>query len=162
MKLYELTNEYLTLMNSASIMPDRVPVAFVDQIMASNKDAFEVKALNVCKYIKNLEADVFAMREYEKSMSERRKIIENRINNMRQYLEYNMKLTGTDKVESAEISVFRRQSPARVTVIDHTLIPEPFVRFDAIPNKNMIADALKQGEEVPGCILENGEILVIK
>lgn len=50
-----------------------------------------------------------------------------------------------------------------VEILDESLIPEKFMRITKAPNKTLIGNALRAGEDVPGATLDNGgETLIVR
>ena len=53
--------------------------------------------------------------------------------------------------------------PQSVEIVDEGLLPEEFFRITKTPNKTLIGEKLKAGEDVPGAQLSNGgESLTIR
>ena len=76
MNIYEITGQYKLLENAMALNPDDESLqAEFDKI----EDAIEVKADNYAKVIRNLQADVEAIKTEEKRLYDRRKVIENNI-----------------------------------------------------------------------------------
>jgi len=54
-------------------------------------------------------------------------------------------------------------SPLKVEIVNEDLIPEEFMRIKREPNKTLIGQKLKAGEDVPGARLSNGgETLTVR
>lgn len=61
------------------------------------------------------------------------------------------------KLETPLATVSVKKIPAKVEIIDETLIPDRFwTRQDPTLNRKAIGDALKAKEEVPGAVMGNG------
>lgn len=128
--------------------------------------ALEVKATNVAQFCKNLEATAESIKQAESQMSARRTAIENRAKRIREYLKLNMERTGILKIESPYFKIAIRDNPPAVVIDAASQIPETFMRQPepppAVPDKKLIAEALKMGADVPGCHLERGTRIEIK
>ena len=126
----------------------------------------EVKATNVAMFVRNLESLAEQIKAAETTMSARRKAIEQRADNVREYLLTNMQRTGITKIESPYFRISVKQNPASVVITDETQIPAKYMRQPPVPapvaDKREILDALKFGEKVPGCTLEHKTRIEIK
>ena len=126
----------------------------------------EVKATNVAMFCRNLEASADAIKAAEFQMAYRRKAIENRASRIRQYLKDNMERVGILKIEGPHFSISIKKNPPAVHVEAPELVPAEFMRIPPPPppvvDKKAVADALKAGQDVPGCRLEHGTRLAIR
>lgn len=117
-------------------------------------------------FIKNLEASADAIKQAEKSMSDRRKSIENKAESIRKYLKDNMQRCGITKIESPYFALTIKKNPSSVVIDDAGAIPsELYVYPDApapYPDKKAISDQIKAGNIVNGAHLEQAERLEIK
>jgi hypothetical protein len=126
----------------------------------------EVKATNTAMMIRNLEANAAAIKEAEAAMAARRKALENRAARVKDYLLANMLVAGIQKVESPYFKLAVRENPAAVEIYEPGLIPAQYMRQPEppppAPDKTAIKDALKDGQDVPGCKLTRGMRLEIR
>lgn len=123
------------------------------------KMAREQKCENIACWIKDLTADAKAIREEEKALADRRRTIESKTERLKAYLRYAL---GGDKLSSSRCSVSYRKSQ-QVDVMLLEIVPEEYLRFkDPEPDKAKIKDALKAGENVPGCALVENVSMIIK
>jgi hypothetical protein len=92
--------------------------------------------------------------------------LENRAARIRDYLLANMMVAGVSKVESPYFNLAVRDNPPAVEVYEPGLIPAEYMTQPptppAVPNKTAIKDAIKAGQDVPGCKLVRGARLDIK
>ena len=84
MKLYELTENYLNLQEL--LENPEVPQDLITSALEQVGEELEVKAENIAKLIKTLEVDIAGFKEEEKRLSDRRKSLENRVKNLKEYL----------------------------------------------------------------------------
>jgi len=126
----------------------------------------EVKATNTAMMIRNLEASAAAIKEAEAAMAARRKALENRAARVKDYLLANMLVAGIQKVECPYFKLAVRENPAAVEIYEPGLIPAQYMRQPEppppAPDKTAIKDALKDGQDVPGCKLTRGMRLEIR
>lgn len=164
MSLYVLADEY---QQAATQLADLdLPDEVVADTLESLQFPIEQKAANVAMFVRNLEATAEAIKAAEGEMAKRRKALENRASSVREYLKVNMLRTGITKIECPLFKISVRDNPASVRVIDESAIPSQFMRQPEppppSPDKKAIGEALKSGDDVPGCVLERGNRLEIK
>lgn len=159
MKLYELTDDYLRLMEMAEELD---PETFQDTL-ESIQDSIEDKVENAAKVIKSIEADVQAIKEEEKRLKERRQALEKKIDNIKDYLKEQLEKAGIDKVKRPLITVSIQNNPPSVKVIDEKLIPSTYmIPQEPKLDKKSLLQVLKNGEKVPGVELEQTRGLRIR
>ena len=88
-----------------------------------------------------------------------------------------MQTFGIEKIEGSTCKVFRKANPASVTITDENALLQPFkewlfdgvmddlpawIKVEASINKTALKDLLKNGEQVFGAELTQGESIVIK
>ena len=157
MNLYELSQNYLAVQDM-----DLEPETLKDTL-DSIEEAFEVKAENIAKWIRNLEADKKAFEEEEKRFKEKKQAADNRIKSLKLYLEDNMRLTGKTKFKAGFFSFAIQNNPPSVEVFDEALIPKQFLIEQPVKiDRAGIKELLKAGEEVPGAELKQSSGLRIR
>lgn len=162
--LYHLADEFLVASQKlADLDLDEQTVA---DTLEGLQGELEVKATNVAMFARNLEATAEQIKQAESAMAARRRAIENRANRVREYLKVNMERTGVTKIESPYFKIAVRDNPPAVVIDMESQIPEGFMRLPEppplVPNKKLIAEAIKSGLHVPGAHLESSKRLEIK
>ena len=126
----------------------------------------EEKAKNVALFVRNIEATVDSIKDAEKRMAQRRKLLENKIVSINDYLKSNMEACGITKIESPYLTLTIKKNPPSVQIERDDLIPAQYMKQPEppppSPDKKAIGEALKAGEIVPGCSLKTGTRLEIK
>ena len=162
--LYKLADDYLVAQDKLSDLD--LPDDVIRDTLESMEGDLQVKATNTGLFIRNLEVTSEAIAAEEKRLSERRKAIDNRVNNIKRYLFENMQRTGITKIESPSLTLSLQNNPASVSVENVSDIPSEYMRQKEAPppepDKNAIKEALKNGIDVPGCTLVTTQRLVIK
>ncbi len=153
MKLYEINDRIYELLNQELIDPETGEILDVngfDQLKELEL-ARDVKIENTGLFIKNLDADIAALKEEEKRLAERRKVKENKLNWTKQFLSDFLKSENVPKFETAKLKLSFRKSES-VGITDESLIPEKYIKTEIITNpmKAEIKKALKAGREIPG------------
>lgn len=153
MQLYEIALEYRNVFDQLAELPD-LNNEIIEDTLSPIMGEFNDKAISLTSYFKNLEAEANAIKEAEEMMYKRRKSIENKIENMKNYLKDNMKTSGINKISCPYFSVTLSKTKSKVNITDLSQIPPSFIRVKTIrePDKDSI---LKVG----GCdgaeIIEN-------
>lgn len=162
--LYELASEYKEVSDKLHDMQlDEITIA--DTLESIGGD-LETKCSNVAFVIRNMESLAEQIKQAEEQMATRRKAIDNRAANVKQYLLQNMERCGISKIESPYFKISIRNNPASVVVDDAGAIPCEFYRYPEAPppspDKKLIKTAIESGVDVPGVHLERGTSLSIK
>ena len=138
----------------------------------TNPEAFEnlqversQKIENIACWIKDLVADAAAIREEEKALAERRKVMENKAANLKDYL--SRFVNPGEKYSSARCAVSWRKS-TKVEIFDleallnDSNMDQYLVYKEPEPNKKLIKEAIQDGQAVTGCELVDAQNLQIK
>lgn len=135
---------------------DLDPQAIIDTLEAVEGELNE-KAVNVAKVARNIDAAAAAVRQAGKDMLDRAARMEKRAESIRQYLLMNMLFSGITKIECPQFVIAVKHNPPAVMIDDEKFIPAEYLTQPEPPaprpDKMKIRDALKAGEDVPGCRL---------
>ena len=148
MTLYELTNDYMELLQMAED-PDIDEQAFLDTLEGI-EGALEDKADNYAKIMRMLEADAKGIKAEEERLAKRRKTIEGNVSRMKFALQYAMEATGKTKFKTQLFSFNVQSNPASVVMDESDIenIPERFLKYkDPEIDRKAIKDAIKAGNE---------------
>lgn len=162
--LYALAAEYRdTAQRLTDLDLDDITIA---DTLESMSGPLEVRAENAAMIVRNLEASAEAIKAAEAAMAARRKAIENRAARLRAYLLDGMRVAGIQKIDSPYFAISIRKNPPSVDVFDADQVPADYMKAPPppppAPDKKLIAQALKDGMDVPGCRLAQGERIEIK
>ena len=130
----------------------------LDALLLEKQEKIE----NVALYVKNLAAEIEAIKTEEKSFKERRDRLEKKKEGLTQYLAF--ALDG-QKFDTARVSITYRKSKA--VEIDEAVFwenpAEMFIRYkEPEVDKKAITEALKNGGIVPGATLVEKTSMTIK
>lgn len=165
--LYQVASEYRQAADTlAELDLDDQTVA--DTLESISGD-LTTKANNVAFVIRNLESNAEQIKVAIEAMQARAQALEKRAERVREYLLQNMLMAGVQKIECPYFRLAVRENPPKVVVDDEAQIPALYMTDPAPPpppspkpDKKLIAAALKDGHDVPGCRLERGKRLEIK
>lgn len=166
MKLYEIATQY---QNIAELLadPEFADNQDITTALDNIEDDFNNKAVNVVKAINIAEHDIDAIDSEIKRLTAMKKARQNRIDEIKNYLKFNMQKTGIYKIECPLFKISYSERVQSAVEIDEKLfmdnnINEDFVNVKITPNKTAIKDALKRGENVIGAKLVDSQVLTIK
>jgi predicted secreted protein len=163
MNLYQLTDQYK---NALAVLTDsELPPEVVADTLEGLEGELKVKAVNVAAFFQNLEVDVEAMKAAEQRIANRRKSIENRVNQLKEYLHQNMLKAGITEIKCPEFEIKLAKNPASVEVYDILMLDEKFIvkKVTESPDKKAIKKAIDEGAEVEGArLITDKTRLVIK
>lgn len=157
MKLYEIQSRIFEILENGFSVDEETGEFWGPDELAALQMKQDEKIESCALYIKNLEAESIAIRAEEKSLAERRRLKENKVERLKSYLADCLKGAGKDKFETARCQVKFRKSEA--VEIDEGKFFEiygtesDYVRAKYEPNKTAIKAALKQGQQVFGAVI---------
>lgn len=166
MNLYEVTGNVLQL--QAMLESDEFDAEVLADTMEAVDGEYEYKIEQYCKVIKNLEADMDALKAEAKRLSDKRKVLENNVDRLKKAMFESMKATGKTKVKGAIFTAAIQKNGGKLPVImaegtttEH--LPDQLVKVVETPNLEAIRELLEAGKVVDGFTLgERGESLRIK
>ena len=117
----------------------------------------------IAVYLKNINAEVAALKAEEKALAERRKQKEAKAERLKSYVASSMIAAGERKFETLHGAYSLRKSSA-VVIEDENAIPAPFKKYDFVckTDKTAIKKAIAAGEQVPGAHIEQRENIALK
>lgn len=166
MKLYELTNDYLALMNA--IDNEELPEEAIADTLEAITSSIEEKADSIACLLKNLDADIVAIKAEEARLAERRKAKEKSIERIKQYLSDSLQSAGIDKIETARNRITFRKSEV-VEIVDEVFFEwaqkhrDDLLKYSTpTADKTAIKRVLKDGVEIAGAELRIKNNIQIK
>ena len=164
MNIYEINKAIEDILEDGFSVDEETGEILFDESDLNALDAeISEKIENVACYIKNLTADISALKEEEKNLSTRRKQKERKIDSLKGYINYAMELSGRKSLESPRCKVSFRKSSS-VEVPDINALDKDYITktIEIKPNKVAIKEALKEGKTVEGAEIVERQNLQIK
>jgi hypothetical protein len=162
--LYTLTGERLALQHKLEEL-DFDTETIADTLEGESTE-LTAKIESYGFVIRNLDSFTEAMKAEEKRMAERRKVHENRVEHIKNWLLLNMVACHITKIECPSFTISTKDNPPSVVIDSEELLPTDYWRQPetppAAPDKKLIAQAIKDGFEVAGAHLERAKSLSIK
>ena len=126
---------------------------------------YEAKLEAYCKVVKNLEADMEALKAEAKRLSDKAKVLENNRDRLKKAMFDSMKATDIPKVKAGVFTVAIQKNGGKLPVIvdvDTAYLPKELVKVVETPDLEAIGKMLEQGESMLAHFGERGESLRIK
>jgi len=164
MTLYEISNTYTEFMNA--IESGDIPEEAIADTLEIIQGDFNEKADNIACIIKNLSAEVTAIKTERDALNERIKSKQHREESLKAYLSYAMESMKISKVETARNAIsFRKSTSCFIPDEEdfkqrHTDLCKKELVV-TIPRAD-IAKMLKNGQEISGAELRTKQNLQIK
>lgn len=160
--MYELTNDYLMVLELAND-PEIPPEVVADTLEAIGGE-IEQKAEATAIIMNELKADVEKLKAEEKRLAERRKVIEAKVETMKERLFNAMKIVNKPKFKTALFSFAIRKNPAKLVVDDESKVPARYLveMKPKIDTAALKADLMQSGANLSWAHIEQGESLQIK
>ena len=156
--LYEIGKEFNQLQSM-----DFDPVLMSDTLEAMEIGLKE-KTSNIAHLISEWSDKSSNISEQIKRLQEMKKVQDNKVKHLKEYLSHNMELMEIDKIECEFFTVTLKKAGQDIVVIDDAeLIPEEYKVVKYAPIKAKIKQDIDDGLEVPGAHTEKAKRgLVIK
>jgi chromosome segregation ATPase len=162
--LYEISRDYQQALADFADPDTDLPAEAINDTLEAIEGQLQDKAVNIAKFMQNLNTAADAIKEAERRMAGRRKAIEHRVQWLKEYLKRNMEATGITRIDSPWFSLAVQNNPASVEITDEAALPDDY-KSEVVTikvDKAGIKQALKAGEEVPGAKLTQGTRLAIR
>ena len=111
-------------------------------------------------YCKNEQAEIDAIKAEEKRLADRRRVKENKVKRLKEYMLQSMDATQTKKLDTPKCYISTRKSQ-RVVIDNESKIPRQYVVMKESIDKTEIRKALKNGT-VDGAHMEESVNLTLK
>lgn len=159
MHLYEITKQ----LNDLLAMED-IPREQIEDTINMIEEEFEGKAEMVAAYIRELEADESGMKVEIDRLSERKRVLSAKIDNLKDYLRQNMLASGKTNIKGKLFSItLGKPSPVLDVFIPVDQLPEQYIVVKKSADNAALKAALKAGTEIKGCAITDGKPkLIIK
>jgi len=161
MTLYTLSDEFLKLYQMELEDQDSELLAF-DALMQELKNFEGNKADGYGALIKTWEAEAEAFSTEIKRMESQKKARLNKIERLKDNLEVYMQTLKKDRIEGSLFKLVMQKNPPSLRIADDRILPENYYKIVKEPNKEAIKEAIKNGEVIIGCSLEQTESVRIK
>jgi len=163
MNLFEINQTLRSVLERGfSVDEETGEVLFDTTDLLSLENTKAEKMLAIGKIIKEKEALASAIKEQEKAMAERRKVLENEVTRLKDWALFNM--TEKEKFEDATIKISYSTGVESVEVLDLEKLEPKYIveKYTYQADKKALKEALKNGEFFEGVTLVRKPSLRIK
>ncbi|TRZ67802.1 MAG: hypothetical protein D4R98_03430 [Comamonadaceae bacterium] len=166
LSLYQLSNNYVQALDFLTDPDLDLPLAVVNDTLEGLEGELQDKAVNVAKFLRNMEATAAAIKTAEDTMTKRRKALEEKAKWLKDYIKANMEATGISKIECPYFKLSIAKNPAALELFDQTAIPAQYKHSETVTLEHIDKAALKsdlaKGQLIQGARLTNGTRLSIR
>ena len=154
LSLYQITGMIPVIMEQEEITPE-----LKDQLEKELTELLQQKSQNIIGYTKNIELTIEAMKTEEKRISEQRKVLENKLDNFKQYVKECMEQNGIDKIETGLGTISIAKNPISIEIENEEEVPDEFKTTITTTkiDKTKIKDNFKETGEIPDGVKINTE-----
>ena len=161
--LYDLGDAFNGVMDL--VLDETMDLTVLEECLQTIEADITVKCENGIGLIRSLENLRDGMKTEAQRLTERQRIIDNRIRSIKEWYQRNLDAMGKSKVETLRGTMAVQNNPPSLKVTDEGKIPICYLTL--VParcevDKDAVKTALKAGEEVPGAHLEQGRSLRIR
>jgi hypothetical protein len=164
--LYLLSSHYIQALDFLTDPELNLPIEAVNDTLESLTGELEDKAINVAKFIRNMETTANAIKKAEVDMAKRRKSLETRMQWLEEYLKSSMEATGITKIECPYFKLSIAKNPPALDLFDANAVPDEYKHIETVTTEQIdraaIKAALSSGKTIAGARLVKGTHLVIK
>lgn len=156
--LYEISKQYQELAALAESGDQDLAVAVRDT-MEGIEGEFQEKGKALAMVTLNMDGDLEAIQSQIDRLSERKRVLQNRKESLKEYLRTNMEASGISKITHPLFTITLGKGKPIVVIDEESKIPDEYMntKVTSTPAKAEIARAIKEGIEVPGAHSEIGK-----
>lgn len=108
-------------------------------------DEIETKADNIAKVLRDFDGDIEALKFEEERLAKKRKAIENRQKQLKEYLQNAMLVLDKRKFKTDLFSFNIQKNAPSLKILDESKIPDDYYKIEKKLNKNDLKEAVKNG-----------------
>jgi len=163
MQLYKISEAYKDILSALEDAEVPEQIDELTEQLSTMQDTLESKAEACCQVVKTLELEAEAFKVEEDRIRKRRQTLENGAERVKRMLEMTLISLDIRDIEAGTFKVKIQKNNPSVLVEDEAKIPEGyFIPVDPKLDKKGILEALKAGDDVPGCSIQRTESIRIK
>jgi len=168
MRLYELTANYKELehlleLENNNTEENNADTKLLEDALDCIKDDINEKAENIGKIILNERADI---EQIKKEIERLKNVVarkERTVDNLLNYIKKSMEFLKFKEIKTPIISFFIRKNPAKLEILNESLIPDIYFKIKRELDNAAIKEALKNGSKIDGAeLITTNTSLMIK
>ena len=152
MRLYELTDAYVSLLNEYDeAQTDEDRAGIIAQIEEVEQD-IATKGENYARLIKNATADSDALADEIKRLQAKKAASDNFVKRLKENLMFAMGIAGATEIKTTIGKWYIQKNPPKVTITDEMMVPARFLieQPPVIDKKAILAEFKQTGEVLNG------------
>lgn len=155
MNIYDIEHRYMEALEAFTDPEQEFDEELVRDTLESIEGEFEVKAIQLAAYIKQIEYEADAIKECRQKMERRQKRLENSVEWLTNYVKHGMELLDKKKIRCPWFVVSVATNPQSVKFINESVIPAKYKHTQSVItiDKLAIKSDIQHGIEVPGAEL---------
>lgn len=155
--LYKLTEQQREL--KELVESEDIPEGALNDTFQALSGEFNEKAIAVVHVIHNMDSDIDAVDVEIKRLSAIKSAMQNRRENIREYLRSNMEASNITKIDCPLFKISLAKGRDVAVIDDENKLPDDLVTVSVVtkPNKAEILKRLKSGEEIIGARIEKSK-----
>lgn len=127
MKLYELTDGYITLLSQLEDAETEAEQQQILQAICDVETDIAIKAENYARIKKNAEADVAALEKEIKRLQAKKETAKKLVQRVTDYLLFSMNIAGATEIETSIGKWKIQKNPPKVNILDEAKVPARFL-----------------------------------
>ena len=160
MKLYEIASEYMDMMELLVDCEESDETLVLDTLEGIEGE-FNYKVENLCKILKELEAEAEKFKAEANRLATRAKTLNNRVDSIKSYIFNSMNAIGVKDASGELFSVKIQKNGGKAPLVIDNDVPVEYCKHE--PDNDVIRKAIEAGEDIPFAHLgERGESLRIR
>lgn len=147
--LYELTNEFKEAEYLFNMAESDDELREAERHLIEAEVDLAEKAENIARLIKNFESERESFKKESDRLAAKAKSFENKVTNLKRYLQDNLEVAGVDKVKGQLFTVSLQNNPISLDLSSEQHIPMEFKRTpEPVVNKRELLKHIQQTGEI--------------
>jgi hypothetical protein len=161
-KVYEIVEKYLHIENLLEGQEDQDTQEMLQDTLDSIEGDLEEKLEYLTKIQKNYEAQAEMFKAEKDRLAKKQQSSTNKAKNLKGFLEQILLATGHKKLETGIFTLSIQKNPPSLIIDNEDIIPDQFWKIERKVNSTDLKKWIKDGNELEGVRLVQGEGIRIK
>jgi hypothetical protein len=162
-KVYEIVEKYLQVENLLEEQEEgSVAYDTIESVLADTEGELEEKLEYLTKIQKNYEAQAEMFKAEKDRLVKKQQSSTNKAKNLKGFLEHILLTTGKRKLETGIFTLSIQKNPPSLHIDNEDIIPDQFWKVERKVNSTDLKKWIKDGNELEGVRLVQGEGIRIK
>lgn len=162
MSLYKISQQYQDCLTQLEDVDLELSPEDIEAALDPIKDSFQQKALNLRGFMQSVDDQIDIIKQEEKRLRERKRVLVNKQKGFKDYLLKNMQETGISKIKSDLFDIRLAKCPPKVEIISEGDIPSILLKIETTPDLTAIKSYLEKNGNQPWAKVVQGETVRVK